>query len=362
MTVWAPYLTIFRKILSLRFAICWISDLMLKAVLGFVAVSISCRGTDAPSRQTEVPNLEDMTPARGDKPAKTPGNPAVESPAPPPSTPVENPAPITGEPPSVGAPSPDSGVARERSDAAAPPAPPAIATVPCKIARLCDDFEAYPVGGKPGGIWTAPSGSTLLVDSTRAFSGTKSIAIKLPATANAQAFMTPSAKGLFPLKDNNLFGRMMVYLPKTPGPGDRHWDMVIASGPIAGGGRGNYMFGGYTEKFWPSYQPHHCWKDSKSPFTVGKWVCMQWQFDGSKATADTTRNQLTFSIDGVPHPDITVDRFGSGCTTGKWEWLAPAFDSIRFGYVQYQASTAPVEVWIDDVAVSDAPIACPTKP
>lgn len=101
----------------------------------------------------------------------------------------------------------------ETTDASLRPA------VDCKVARLCDDFEAYPSGTKPGGTWSVSGAvNSLVVDSTRAFSGTKSVLIKLPASANAQAFMSPPSKSLFPLKDNILFGRMMVFLPISPGP------------------------------------------------------------------------------------------------------------------------------------------------
>jgi hypothetical protein len=68
---------------------------------------------------------------------------------------------------------------------------------------------------------------------------------------------------------------------------------------------------------------------------------------------------MRFWIDFVARPDITVDRFGSGCTTGQWEWIAPTFDSVRLGDTEYQASLGPISVWIDDVAIGDAPISCP---
>ncbi len=327
--------------------------------LVLLALSASCAGATPRAVQTDDADGTQTEPGTSPAPrldaASNPMTPAPVTPAP--TDQPDAKVVVTGKDVDAAMRAPDAVAAFDATPAATTPLPPAV---DCKKAKLCDDFEAYPVGAAPGSNWrVSGSANGLVVDSTRAYSGAKSILIKLPGTANIQAFMVPTVAGLFPLKDNVMYGRMMVFMPTSPGPGDRHWDMVIASGKIPTGETGNYMFGGYTEKFWPSYQPHHCWKDSKSPFIFGKWFCMQWQFDGAQGAGGTRNNQMRFWIDSVEHTDITVDHFGSGCTTGKWEWVAPNFDTVRLGFTQYQTSVAPIELSIDDVAISDAPIACP---
>jgi hypothetical protein len=58
-------------------------------------------------------------------------------------------------------------------------------------------------------------------------------------------------------------------------------------------------------------------------------------------------------VDGMSADDVPVAPAGT-C------WKAPmAVDTLHIGWESYHTNT-PIELWIDDVAVSDQPIPCPT--
>jgi hypothetical protein len=242
-----------------------------------------------------------------------------------------------------------------------------LPAIDCKSARFCDDFEAYAVGAAPAGGWTVSKTKdpavTLVVASDKAWSGTKSISIHAPG-ASATAFIT-RGKPVLPLPDgDNLFGRMMTFLTKAP-PGPVHWNSMRGTGRTADGQYATYSWGAMNDgKVLANYNEgaHDCWKGSRTLWPVGKWSCLQWQFDGSKNPDGTVKNEMRIWVDGVLLSDAVVSRFGSGCTDGtKTEWTAPLFDGIRLGWENYQTSSIPIEMWLDDVALDSKPIACPAK-
>jgi hypothetical protein len=86
----------------------------------------------------------------------------------------------------------------------------------------------------------------------------------------------------------------------------------------------------------------------------GAWTCFEWHF---VREADT----MELYMDGAPIDDMTVVGQGQGCIghdTGD-NWYAPIFDTMRLGWEHYQMTIAH-EVWIDDVAMDDARIGCPS--
>ncbi len=252
------------------------------------------------------------------------------------------------------APAPDAG----RSDVVAGSAQP---QVECKAAKFCDDFESYRAGEKPGGDWnTSARGGTLTVESGKAFSGGKAVLVTVPSGLATAAVYMSRAKGLLPFADNVMHGRMMIYLETLPG-GDVHWQNIDASGPLPAGGTGHYYFGGFYETYWPSYQPNHCWKFTNTKFVAGKWVCLQWQFDGSKDAAGVRKGEMHYWLDGAPRPEMTITSVGSGCTVTNVPWIAPNFEKLSLGWEHYQAPKTPVRFWMDDVAVDSKPIACPQQ-
>ncbi|HEY0711230.1 MAG TPA: hypothetical protein VGF45_01055, partial [Polyangia bacterium] len=83
------------------------------------------------------------------------------------------------------------------------------------------------------------------------------------------------------------------------------------------------------------------------PFPEKEWACYQFAFDG-------TKKQITEWVNG---------KIALGPTTPRgtcWVWPT-AVDALHIGWASYH-TPAPIELWIDDVVVSDQPIPCPTSP
>jgi len=229
-------------------------------------------------------------------------------------------------------------------------------------AAFCDDFEAYPVGGPPGGPWSvSASGSgagSAVIDGGKAWSGSRSVLIKHPGTAHDAIYMMVAAPAL-PLASNDLHGRLMMFITQVPPR--LHWDNVRATGSLPDGKEAQYNLGGESASFLSNYEPHDCYRRTQVPYPHGRWACLQWQFDGSRAEGGGSRNQFHVWLDGQPVPEATVERFGQGCVDKtSSEWIAPTFQRLFVGWEQYRPSD-PMEMWVDDVAVSEKPIACPGR-
>ncbi|HYQ02735.1 MAG TPA: hypothetical protein VER96_28880, partial [Polyangiaceae bacterium] len=98
-----------------------------------------------------------------------------------------------------------------------------------------------------------------------------------------------------------------------------------------------------------------CWQHSATKMPEGQWACMQWYFDGKT-------NTQKFWLNGTAIADLTVEGEGSGCVNnelnGKW-YFPQDFSKAYVGWESYQKDDAR-EVWIDDVAISNQPVACPS--
>jgi hypothetical protein len=230
-------------------------------------------------------------------------------------------------------------------DAAAsdgPSSPP-----PGCTAKFCDDFEGFAAGAAPGGMWkTALASGVLAVDESKAFSGARSVRFTHQG-APAQMFIE-LRQPVLPMPGNIVYGRLMYYLAKTPTGQYSHFEIVRGGGPLPGGGRAQLNTGGEAGKVVLNYEPGDCTKYSKVPLPEKRWTCYQFRFDGGK-------NDMHLWVDGLSVDDIPVAPAG-GC------WRAPtAVDTLHVGWESYH-SPQPVEIWVDDVAVGDQMIPCPTGP
>lgn len=214
----------------------------------------------------------------------------------------------------------------------------------CSLA-FCDDFERYAAGSAPAGSWrTAMSRGTLAVDEMKAFSGARSVRFTHQG-APAQMFIE-LRQPVLPLPGKVTHGRLMYYITKSPTGQFSHFEIVRGGGPLATGGRAQLNTGGENGKVVINYEPGDCTKYSKVDFPEKRWTCYQWRFDVST-------NDIHEWVDGVSADDIPVTIAGT-C------WRAPtAVDTLHIGWQSYH-SEQPVELWIDDVAVGDQPIPCPT--
>ncbi|HET6282443.1 MAG TPA: hypothetical protein VFH73_15880 [Polyangia bacterium] len=207
-------------------------------------------------------------------------------------------------------------------------------------ATFCEDFDKQIAGGKPTGTFTVMG--SVVVDSTRAFSGKQSAYIHLNNPgSDTTAQLRFTGAPLFPALAADLFGRAMVYMNAVPGccstSNGIHWDLTTAK---AGGTE--YTLGSMYGNFMPVYQPGDDSVDTKTKWPEKKWVCIQWEFKG-------TANYLDVKVDGV--------RAMPGIPVTKWK---PAMWSyLDFGWINFQPSSIPVDMWIDDLAFGPQEIACP---
>jgi hypothetical protein len=214
--------------------------------------------------------------------------------------------------------------------------------------KFCDDFEGATAGAAPGGMWKpALARGMLAVDETKAFSGAKSVRFTHNG-APANMFIE-LRQPVLPMAGNIVYGRMMYYLTKTPMGQYTHFELVRGGGILSGTSRAQLNTGGENGKVAINYEPGDCTKYSKIVLPEKKWTCYQFRFDG-------TKNDIHLWVDGVSVDDVPVAPAGGGC------WRHPmAVDTLHVGWESYHGS-APVELWIDDVAVGDQMIPCPTGP
>ncbi|WP_437656282.1 hypothetical protein [Sorangium sp. So ce1182] len=250
---------------------------------------------------------------------------------------------------------------------------------------ICDDFESYEGQGAPGDKWTvytAMDGSAVSVDTTKAFSGTKSVKLTTPASTGDNNYKSAMIQFMdeskLPTDANVIHGRMMFFLESAP-TGDVHWTIIDGSGTIPGSDfmgkpyAAQYRYGGQhpvtggsqlmanydTPGFWsdpPAGPKTDCWHHAaeQTVVPVGEWSCVEFSFDGSK-------NEMRFWLNGTELTDLKVSGTGQGCANMEenFEWTAPAFDKIALGWESYQADE-PRTMWIDDVVIGTEQIGCPS--
>jgi hypothetical protein len=255
------------------------------------------------------------------------------------------------------------GPKKDTGIASGTPSPPCVTS-----ALACEDFEGYATGGTPKPNWrlSVTAGSRANIDETHAFSGAKSMHFFHPEGAvYREGYIRKEGAPLLPVAGNNLFGRMMVWLAAIPG--HVHWSNVQAKGRIpVVGQEAQYNFGGSIQymanyaRLSSSGLLDDCYTSSKSQIPVKRWVCMEWQFDGS-------RDELRFWIDGQPLADATVIKSGTGCvkrtSVDNGLWRAPIFTTLSLGWEHFIYSptdkVGSTDLWLDDVVVDGTRIGCP---
>lgn len=235
----------------------------------------------------------------------------------------------------------------------------------CGSELVCDDFESYAPGKAPSGSWSAEGGDAVQVDTGKAFSGAQSVHFKIPADP---ARMMMTRNNMPPIPGNNMFGRVMLYLTTTPVVPNQQWvhfNLIRADGALPDGSRGHYAWGAIYGKVFENYDPHDCYKISNTRFPDKRWACFQWQFDGSKVSGsganEVRKNQIRIWLDGTLLNDASVDGIGDGCPDKTHTpWVAGTFDALNVGWEHYQKAAEDNDLWLDDLAVDDHPIACPS--
>jgi hypothetical protein len=231
---------------------------------------------------------------------------------------------------------------------------------------ICDDFEANDAGVIPAGwdftVYPNAAG-TALVDTTRAVSGTKSV--KFESVQNAVFNSIVQLRHNLALPQNNFYGRMRVWFPKTPQP--HHWNLIEGWGYLPNTSRTQqneilYQYGGsvqigspmlpdagHTLSAYYLSNSTDCEQSSLGWMPVQRWVCVEWQFDG-------TNNAARFWLDGTEVTDLAITDPRSGC---GGTWTAPVFERVDLGWYNVQTENGmPMDLWVDDVAIDSARVGC----
>ena len=239
-------------------------------------------------------------------------------------------------------------------------APGADAAVdPCAGRAICDSFESAAPGAAPGAPWKLSGNSgSAVVSATRAFRGTQSLKLTTTAATYQRAMIQTDGAPLFPLPQNALYGRMMVWLENAAG-NNVHYNIISAGGPVPGhaGVTGSYNYGGQLGTYLANYDTQgaatDCWKHSAKAMPIGQWVCYAWKLDGAK-------NEMQLGTTGGEIADLRVTNTGEGCIGHDFGdvWIAPTFAKASVGWESVQNDPGHV-MYVDDVILDSKPIACP---
>ena len=310
------------------------------------AATVTSPATNNPSLPTDAPATGSDLGAT-QNPSATP--PASQTPTPmvptgaatPPTDPATDPNGVGGS--TAGT----DGAIAGSGGASAPP----LGTASCPPnALLCEDFDDGAFQG-----WTSvlTSGS-LEIDSRQAFSGTNALSINVPANQRG-GFLQQTGAPLFPLQNNQMWGRVMVYFDSlSPG----HTDFV--RGAPANTNPPWYNVAEQTGDVLLNYYngaDFDCWARPAGGKTLelGAWMCFEWNFDGN---ADT----MQFYIDGALEREVSAT--GDGCLSGQASlWDAPEFGSLQIGQYIAEIGSTEAQMWLDDIAVgTESRIGCPPAP
>ena len=233
-------------------------------------------------------------------------------------------------------------------------------------ALVCDDFESYATAADLAAAWTVTTTTaTLVVDATKPHAGGKALHMSSPGGTPVGVIIKQGAP-LFPIAGNVMYGRMMMWLTKAP-TGAVHWNNVQSAGFLPGSTQwGKYGWGGMYGTILAGYTIRtnatdtqaviDCSKPSRMALPEKAWTCLEWEFDGAG-------NQMHLWLDGALLADADIIKTGTACVTPKPPndtWTAPTFANLTLGWMQYQQSSTPIELWMDDVVVGTQRVGCPS--
>ncbi len=224
--------------------------------------------------------------------------------------------------------------------------------------QLCEDFES---GVLDTTTWTV-NGTAPVIDGIHAARGTK--ALHITKAGNGLSYIRETKT--FPAVNNTYFGRIFAYfdqLPTAPGMTYAHWTFVAASGT---GVQGEIRLSGQLQNMLNHFGVGTDsgtsdggtgdWTNSDNdpkgaPMAVptGTWVCIEWMHKG-----DT--NETRFWWNDTEHPSLYTSATQHGGNMNPYD--LPQFTNVWMGWQEYQASTEPFEMWIDEIAIDKDRIGC----
>jgi hypothetical protein len=251
----------------------------------------------------------------------------------------------------------------------------------CKY-QFCETFEGTQAGAPPDpSKWTL-DGSPVFVESTRPHTGKMSLHVPPhngalctePPPAQAQTAGCPAARFIrassaFPAAlHKQHYGRVWFYFEQVPNPGQfYHWMVMEANAgtgyygglavrmgghqdPAAGLPNAESYLRLHIETHMHQIMPYEDGLSDQQATTKTKtWYCLEWYYDAPG-------NEARFWMDGVERTGLhwtkAISKLGP-------QFNFPAeFKSVAFGLRNFQVSTTPFELYIDDIALDSQKIGC----
>jgi hypothetical protein len=250
-------------------------------------------------------------------------------------------------------------------------------TDPCNGALFCETFETYPTvktiaDAQKFGPWHAAlnTGATMALDGTHVTSGGSALHVHIDNTVTAGGrLFADGAKPIFAGSPTHLYGRMKMYIdpngtsihwtffglngtadPSSPAAG-RSASYILSSLPKAGVNTYSFVYG-LSAKAPDVY--HDCSSQSTTPMPTATWSCVAFEIDS------VARKLRMYDANATPI--LSVDDHGKGCvapTPVTDPWYGPVVSQIFVGAWSFHPMNAPLDVWVDDVAVDTKPLTCP---
>ncbi|MBK7862738.1 MAG: hypothetical protein IPJ65_29835 [Archangiaceae bacterium] len=226
--------------------------------------------------------------------------------------------------------------------------------------KLCEDFESGVINAS---TWTQTGAASLAVSTGDHARGTR--ALHITKTGNGSAYLRETKT--FPATNNTYWGRAFykfIALPVTTAAMTySHWTIVGATGNVVNGeirlsgqlSNGRNLFGVGTDNRTQDGGTGDWTNSDKDPnnmpraVPLNEWMCLEWLHDGAN---DETR----FYWDGVEHPSMHTTRTMHGGNSNPF--ILPQFTAVWVGWAEYQASTEPFEMWVDEIAIDSQRIGC----
>ncbi|MDB4947120.1 MAG: hypothetical protein JWP97_6654 [Labilithrix sp.] len=224
--------------------------------------------------------------------------------------------------------------------------------------QLCEDFES---GTLDTTTWKV-TGTAPTIDGVQKARGAKALHIKM--NANGASYVKETKT--FPATNNTYWARAFVYfasLPAPPAMTYSHWTFAAATGTGVQGEirlsgqlqNGANHFGVGTDSGSSATGTGDWTNSDKDPTNAVRavptkeWMCIEWMHDGE-------HDETKFFWDAVEHPSLATTAAKHGGNTNPY--VLPEFNALWFGWQEYQTSSGPFEMWVDEIAVDPKRIGC----
>ncbi len=227
--------------------------------------------------------------------------------------------------------------------------------------QLCEDFESGVLDAK---TWST-RGTRPVIDGLQHARGAKALHVSVMGNGMSAIAETKT----FPATNNDYFGRAFVYFESLPTPATgytySHWTLLAASGTKVSGeirvsgqmqNGASYWGVGTDNRVDPDGTGD--WTNSDkdpngkpAPVPTGQWLCVEWMHKGST-------NETSFWWDAVEHPSLHTTPSTPHGGNKTEPIILPQFTNVWLGWAEYQPTTEPFELWLDEIAIDPARIGC----